>query len=276
MGDALNRDVLAAFVDELNVIDKEAGALDAALKWGQRGLKGVGTRSGHFGSEMGEIGRRVFSPAYGLREGWRQMTPRAMLRGSKALQKAPLAGEARKEMLEGGMRIPFTQTKVFKAGKHLGEHTDKAQSLAGIAKGQGIKGSRLKALAEELSRRGWTGKGDITKYMPVGGKGMVAGFGAMGAADVARAPKATATGEGGAVERGLGEVGSGLGWIAGAGLGIPGMLGWAGAQYAGGKLGRIIDRARAGANPRQALLAPSPEEASEQLGRIQEFYGQPR
>lgn len=33
-------------------------------------------------------------------------------------------------------------------------------------------------LAEELSRRGWTGRGGVTKYMPVGGKSWTAGFGA--------------------------------------------------------------------------------------------------
>lgn len=134
-----------------------------------------------------------------------------------------------------------------------------------------------RALAEELSRRGWTGAGALTKYVPLGQKSMIAGFGSSAVPGMVRAAQGPAvgpTGEGGPWERGLGELGGTAGWIAGAPLGFLGGTGlWLGGERAGSGLGRIIDRLRSGADVSTALTAPSPTEAAEQMSEVARHYG---
>jgi hypothetical protein len=83
-----------------------------------------------------------------------------------------------------------------------------------IAPGQAFLGSeaglknQIPAIFGELSRRGWTGQGRVTKYLPVGGKGISAAFAGMSAPTIYRA----ATGEG-SVSDAAGEIGSNLGFI---------------------------------------------------------------
>ena len=127
---------------------------------------------------------------------------------------------------------------------------------------------------EELSRRGWTGQGRVTKYMPLGQKGMTAAFMAPGALSVMDAPEATRTGSGGALERGLGELGATGGFVLGSGLGLlPGTAAFMAAAKGGSALGRLMDRYRAGASPQEAMEAPTPEEAAQQMETIRKYYG---
>lgn len=74
-------------------------------------------------------------------------------------------------------------------------------------RGQGI--GKVRELAGEASRRGWTGQGGVTKYLPGGGKALTVGFAAASAPTLYR----TATGDV-PVSEGLGEIGSNLGYLA--------------------------------------------------------------
>lgn len=164
---------------------------------------------------------------------------------------------------------------VGREGTHRFKEVGEAVPLTEILRGTAAPDTnRLKTLAEELSRRGWTGKGEVTKYLPVGTKGMIAGFSGASIPGIVDAPKATPTGEGAALERLMREVGSTGGMIAGTGVGfVPGMALWGLSEYGGKRLGRILDRYRAGASLPQAVMAPSPQEAAKQLQTIQQYYG---
>lgn len=151
----------------------------------------------------------------------------------------------------------------FKKG--LGRH---------ITEGPTPGAGRIQRAAEALSRRGWSGKGRITKYIPLfSQKGMYAGFGGLSAKAIADAAKQdpSRTGSGGLFETGLGE---GLGtaaFIAGTGgLGfLPATAMWYAAQKGGSKAGQIIDRLRGGADLQTAAMAPTPEEAQGMLQNLE-------
>ena len=68
---------------------------------------------------------------------------------------------------------------------------------------------KVKALAGEASRQGWTGKGGVTKYLPGGGKALTVGFGAASLPTMYR----SATGDV-PLSEGIGEIGSNLGYLA--------------------------------------------------------------
>jgi hypothetical protein len=168
---------------------------------------------------------------------------------------------------------PAQKQEILKAQGFIGsagEHIlQPSQTLRQAWKSSGTRG-----VAEELSRSGYTGSGKITKYLPIGQKTVLPAFSAMAIPDIVNAPKSTPTSEGGAVERGLGEAASLGGMIFTGGMGIvPGLGGMYLAGKAGGRIGRVIDRLRAGGNLDQATMAPSPEEATQQLERIQKHYG---
>jgi hypothetical protein len=151
------------------------------------------------------------------------------------------------------------------------------QRIRDIISSPGTTGEKVQAVAEQLSRAGWTGSSGVTKYMPVGSKSMIAGFGGMAVPSIVQAGKrgpVGPTGEGGVWERGLGEAGGTLGWIAGMPLGLLGSSGmWYGGQHGGQAVGRAIDRLRSGASVGQALTAPTPTEARQQLVNIARNYG---
>lgn len=307
MGDPLSRAGLRAFEEELL---KEAGFADVARGAGKFmlrrleaprkfGLEAAG-KVGRFtkglfrGTE--EAGARTFNPIAGMRRGWAGMAPTKELAerlpegvtdaaAHLAKLKAPVskleqAFEAAKAQhgrfspaarkAKDALNEARAPVKEFLQG---GEHLVAPNVGMDVLKAKGL-GGKLRAGAEELSRRGWTGAGDITKYMPVGQKGMIAGMGAMSIPHVAGANKPTRTGSGGALERGLGLAGSTAGMVLGGGLGlVPALALWYGAEQAGSKGGRVLDRLRAGASPREALTAPTPEEAQEQLETIYRTYG---
>lgn len=272
MGNALTERSLDAFVDELK---KEAFLGDAArrvaanlrhpTKLSLTALGKVGRFSKGLFRGGEEAGRRVMSPVSGMLKGWESMSPMTdVLEKTKALgfntpsqagSKLKRSPEKLKALLGGG-------------GTHL---LSPSVSLSEAAR---VPSGKITSVAEELSRRGWTGAGRATKYLPVGQKGLTAGFSALAVPDIVHANEATPTGEGAVLERGLGELGSVSGMLLGAGLGfVPAAGLWYGANTVGSRLGRILDRVRSGASFKDAVVAPSPTEAAEQLDTINRYYG---
>jgi len=270
--------------------------LDAALKVG-RGTTGVL-------KETGEAGERFFNPFAGLKKGWMLSSPaesaahhagtmgfasaaegvqtltkqkgtiQKMMEAAKTQGNKAQLGSLKKQLGE----VEKSLGKLNPGGQHI---LQPGMSLAEAAKTPGLI-NKSRAIAEELSRRGWTGAGGsgvmslggATKYLPVGQKGMTVGFGAMGIPHVLEAQKATPTGEGAGLERGLGLLGSTGGMVLGGGLGfLPAMGLWYAAEKGGSRLGRVLDRIRAGADVPTAVSAPSPEEAASQMAAIQKNYG---
>jgi hypothetical protein len=247
-----------AFIQEVDHIQKEAVGLPKFVLQGLGKLKGVAkgwsrvkpTAQGYSG-DLVEAASRVKNPLAGIRKGWMASSPRTAL--------------------EQGVISPKDAERLLKRSPWMAE---KARPLVEIARSTPGYGGKAREVARELSRRGWTGEGNVTKYLPVGSKGLAATFAAPVVGDVARSQKATPTGEGGAVENLLGGVGMTLGGIASTRLGVLPGLGMFTLGSQGGKgLGRVIDRFRAGASPSQALFAPSPQEAAEQLQNIGRYYG---
>jgi hypothetical protein len=233
----LNDVTLQAFLDELGSMEKDAG-IAALGRW-------VAKQPAQFL----EAGRRLRHPVKAMKAGWREMTPSAQLQHLKATKAPTEFAAAKKEFL--GRR----------AGKHLTEGTRSKHAPV--------------RLAEELSRRGWTGKGRFSKYVPLASaKGLTVGTTALAAPEMVEALKKrpTPTGEGGVAERGLGEAAGFGAMLAGmGGLGfLPATALYMGAHGLGSKAGRVLDRLRGGADIGTALHAPSPRRAQELLSTIHE------
>jgi len=237
----------------------------------------IGRHAKSFSGEAQEALNRLLNPIHGLRAGWADLTPRTQMLADKA-----------KEMKSAinAPRTWYNPLSWLKPGEHMTRHYKAPVSLSGIMSGsfegphakhlaKELAGKgRIRMTAEELSRRGWTGKGTVTKYLPVGSKGMMTGFSALAIPEVVNAQKATPTGERGALEAGLGGLGSAAGMIAGSGVGLlPGIGLWYAMDKGGRKAGRVLDRLRSGATLGEATLAPSPEEATQQLQSINQYYG---
>ena len=201
--------------------------------------------------DFGTAAKRVANPLEGIPAGWNAMRPKIDPReAARIAEKSTKGGWLSRTFGEGSQ-------------KHL---LNRPQSIRD-AVGQG-------QLADELSRRGWTGRGKVTKYLPMGQKGLTASFAASAIPGVAAAPKATPTGEGGRYERMMSEVGGTGGFVMGGGVGMLPAMGLAtGGSWAGGKFGRILDRLRGGANIVQAVEAPSPTEAARQMSKVRKYYG---
>jgi len=280
MGNALNDITLAAFLDEL---EKDAAFVDILPKL--RGLvtklpglpKTMGAAAARFAKGTGEfvgnpltIGEGFAHPLRRMKAGWEAMTPtrglQEALGGAAAKQGVELRTLSPQALKEFALKEKVVSPGVLGRGGHL---LEPQQGLKGAWRSGGYKG-----LMEEMSRQGWTGQSRATKYIPWGQKALVPAFSAMEIPGIVNAPKPTQTGEGGALEKGLGALGSGAGWVFGSGMGFaPAMVGWGALNYAGGRLGRILDRMRAGAPMRKAISAPSPTEAAGQLADIQKYYG---
>jgi len=264
MDHPLDDTVLSGFFEETESISKTANKakLVGKLKGIFRGKAAKGGAGG-----LQELAHRVQHPFEGMARGWRSMAPMADPRTKKELV-SELARTAH------GTRTPWYKLPALRlqSASHLQQPA--GTPLMSIIRGEQGPG-RVKALAEELSRRGWTGKTRATKYLPVGEKGMFTGFTAGAIPSIVGAKEPTPTGEGGTIERLLGETGGAAGWLLGTGTG--GMLApmalWYGLHRGGSAAGRILDRMRAGASLQQAAEAPTPEEAGEQLGTIAKYYG---
>ena len=238
---------LRAFFDELTVMKKEAffgKALSSAGKWvASRPGAALGWAKKQPG-QFAEAGRRMLHPVKSVKEGWRHMTPGKQLEHMK--------------------RTGAPQADIAKYTQGMGKHITR-----------GAKSTHLPGrAAEALSRRGWTGKGDVTKYIPGWSqKGMYTGFGALSGKSVYDAAKQdpSRTGSGGLFETGFGEaLGTGA-FIAGTGgLGIlPATAMWLASQQMGSRAGRVVDRLRGGANVDTAVNAPTPEAAQEMISNLE-------
>jgi len=300
MGGALNKAALVAFTDELEQI-KEAGAPEWLMRAGSalksrfspRGILktmhglGAAAKETAWGPSQISLGQRMSNIPQGLKAGWEEFGHIPGL--TRKVQDMPVsAGNIEQALVGATAKKPETfkdiadfvaratpeQKKSLLGGAipfvPHGEHLlNPSQTLRGAWSSGGLKGA-----AEELSRRGITGGTRATKYLPVGQKVVLPAFSAAAIPEIVNAPKSTPTGEGGAVERGLGEVAGLGGMVMTGGMGLmPAMGGWYLANKAGGRIGRVIDRVRAGGSMDQAINAPSPEQAQQQLARIQKHYG---
>lgn len=246
------------------------------------------------------LAERLQNPIKGMAEGWKSMTPGShpetqrniinaiiqkqrgrgffgkmipeSLRGSSAEHIARIRGDIPKNLLDPKKAEDLS--KFLTENPQMLETVAPGTSLLSILKGTAKHQptNKVQALAEELSRRGWTGKSRALKYVPVGEKSWLAGFAAPIVPTALKAPAPTQAGEGGALEETLGGVGDIGGWILGAGAGIPGMAAWYAGSKAGRAAGRVLDRMRAGANIGDAISAPSPTEAQEMMGKIQRYH----
>jgi hypothetical protein len=260
-------------------LEKEAGWGDTALSIGKKLISRPKTLAKGFVSKaptalqeglIGDpavAGKRFLRPIAGLSEGWRAMSGTASRAKSLADKKKTLASLKGDLSRATGDRAEALQKAIAKQTKQVKEYEQASAHLAPNATPKG--------LAERLSRAGWTGQGQYTKYLPLSQKAMMTGFAASEIPGIVNAPAATRTGEGGRLERLGGALGGTAGWIAstgGVGL-IPAMAIWMAAQKAGTSVGRIADRMRAGATLGEAATAPSPQEAREQLAKIYQTYG---
>jgi len=132
------------------------------------------------------------------------------------------------KLRHGDKAKDVAKEKVLNKYKHLinpetGETIDAGRKFVGqggILSGEGGLRQKMPEVFGELSRRGWTGQGGVTKYLPVGGKGQTAIFAGMSAPTIYGA----ATGDKPWSEA-AGEMGSNVGFLAGAGMPGLGMVG---------------------------------------------------
>lgn len=280
MGNSLRSLQVSACVDELQSIKKVAAFPPALATFANRARGMLNTAKMGLmggGADIPETVNRVTYPLQGLQTGWSEYEPRVMMAHREALGRAAHTGPEPFKSQADLIRERVTQGKKDPWGGSPGRHIlepNTGYSAALRTPGAG----KLKAVAEEMSRGGWTGAGRITKYLPLGGKGMTAAGAALsipGIIDAARSGPVGPTGEGGLFETGLGSLAGLAGFtIPGTRLGIlPAVAIGSGAQHLGGKLGRVLDRLRSGASLGTALSAPSPTEARGQLQNIQHYYG---
>ena len=319
--DVVNETSLAAFIDELQVMEKEAGVMDAVGKYVRPGV--LFERLSKMPSSWGRGARRFVEqlhPVKGTKRALRWASPstnpemQSQLRVNMLKEYGAKVPQKMKKTVFGANKekaVDLTAAQIQKRGllpsraetlrqvehakgelgpregpgllsRYFGtaskEHLLRPnQAITEIIKGPGTSGEKVKAIAEQLSRSGWTGGGRVTKYLPLGTKGVITGFTAAEIPSIAQAAQQGSvgpTGEGGAFERGLGTAGGAAGWLMGMPLGFLGSSGmWYGGEEAGKNVGRVIDRLRGGASLGTALTAPSPTEAREQLVNIAQNYG---
>lgn len=297
MGDPLSQESLESFNDELQKL--AAGEflhsvgrfmlnrlrMPKKLGLGALGYVGKHTKGIFEGGDKALQRMKPGNILKGMAEGWRESAPINVMRekakklgyGSVQEAAAKLEGQippepAKRPFLTKLKTGPTEEERAYAAAQKA--HSDFMQGGGKHLLGSKPGAGRLQRMADELSRQGWTGAGQKTKYLPVGMKSMAVVPAALEIPEIVNAPPPTQTGEGGALERGLGLLGGTAGFVSSTGVGlVPGAAMWLGGQYAGGRLGRILDRLRAGAPLRTAVSAPSPQQAAEQMQDIQKYYG---
>lgn len=273
MGKPLTPADVARYREALEL--EKAAAIGRIVPWLRKGF-GAGmkaTREAPRGliTGMQTAAERAIHPVKGIRAGWKGMSPsenlaRAAQKARETATKQGLSPEKVEEAVRAAQQqwgAGILGTRLGRAGRHFAEPT-------------GPGASRARRFFEEASRRGWTGRGDIGKYLPIGQKGMLAGFAATGIPEVVQATEQppSPVSEGGALSSALGQLGGLGGYIAGGGLGLlPGLALWYGGERLGKGVGRVAERLRGGASLPTAVQAPAPSEAAEQLARIQRYYG---
>jgi len=232
VGDHLKKETLDAFFDELELMEKEAFRIPIPgfLKR-LRPVARAAAPKAKEAPELGwkELGYRITHPWEGVQRGWKGMARPRM---------------TQEEIAATGFRIPFTESRTWQAGKHLGRFP------IGFRRAWGEGG--VKGLAEEASRAGWTGRGKITKYVPWGQKSWLTGFGGLGAYETATAP------EGKKLQTGLGELAGTGGWLLSGGLTktLPTLAAFFGPSVAGGIVGGKLDRMMAASKLKELGLTP--------------------
>jgi len=155
----------------------------------------------------------------------------------------------------GTRRAMGEQAKAVRPHAETSHLFDESQRLRDVA-------TRPRELAEELSRRGWTGSGELTKYAPVGGKSMLAGFGGAFSPHIVKRDDPHAFGGGkprGHAERALQHLGGHAGMVAGMPTGFGGSIaGWEVGSRSMGTLGKGIDKLLGYHKRRQQSLRPPP------------------
>jgi len=271
MGTALNS-LLPSFLEELGPMTKVGAPVtpavigEAVKKFTVHPLSALGNRvrnivraqiSGPGGLQ--ELGRRLErGPAYTMAEGWRDVGRHSRLRPGPVDEKfretlgrrygwqgplPPTMSKAEQIAHESavaqaaGKPMPW-----YASGSHLAEHAALPVPVSAILKGQAEGKGRVRALAEELSRRGWTGEGRATKYLPLGPKGLMVGTTA--GLDVPYILSEDPGPEGeGRVGKLMSSAGGLAGMVAGGGLGfLPMLATWYGGSKAGEMLGRGLER----------------------------------
>jgi hypothetical protein len=195
-----------------------------------------------FRTNLYEFAGRIGNPLKGLAKGWKMMSPAETLRtglpGATRLSEEIAGHFSPSPSTIFGKHIPGLGTartalrRTFAAAPHLQEASTP------------VTGGGFRQAVEELSRRGWTGEGKMTKYLPLGEKAMVGLGGVATGAETLHALRSPEAGGPGPAERalsGLGTLGTGVMTFGTGGLGLAAPLA---AGYLGGRAGRVIDRLR--------------------------------
>lgn len=237
MGHTLDQQTVDAFFDELEYLEKQArlNLLGGAVRAATKIPGAVKSQAKGFGGWVKDLHKN-------LREGTIETAQRAV---------TPI-----KSMRQGWKELAVSSKNMPRTLQAGG-------------------GGRVSETAKSLGRGGWTGEGRVTKYLPVGPKGILLPFVAGDVYATGQAAKRdpSAIGEGGVGETGLGALGGLAGMVAGGRRLLPSMLLWGLGSAAGSRTGRVLDRLRGGADLPTAVSAPSPQEAAQQLTNIQRYYG---
>jgi len=229
------------------LLEKNALSVTDVVRTGRR----VGKALRMVGGVPGRAARGVYRwggaqaqalrhPVQTMQEGWRAMSPGYLARRYKKLAFSAKPEHVRelaqlkkanpgmlKRMEEAYHEAARASTKKRWGGllsPKRREHLLEKSIPLELARRKG----GAKAVAEELSRRGWTGTGRVTKYMPIGFKSGVGQIGLATASGISKKPTPEERAEG--MTRGR-KAGAGLGSVAGflasTALpvgGIPGMM----------------------------------------------------
>lgn len=237
-----------------------AGTMAAKPEEGEnRLIKGL--QYGSYGVAAPHVLRFAANPVKTIQTSWKGMG-QAIPTSGKRVTEAELAQKLK------GTASPFSslRAKLFHGGdleKATQGHrflAERSRSLEEAARG-GAKG-----VAEELSRRGWTMRGEYGKYIPLGGKSMTSLMAAPlvpGAADVLRGKKDV--GEYGA------ELGTNVGFLAAPGAGLLGSLATSSAMSNIGEKG-LGKLRRGGAS--EGAMSPEEQEMYRQLMMAQAYQQQ--
>lgn len=253
----------------------------------RRALRSVGSAPSRVARWGRQLGSAVTSPVRTLRRGWEGMAAGQLSQKANALAHSRgtgFSGEGWQKMMEMGAKNPYELSRLqgafqatqpgqarrlygmlgpSKGARHL---LDKSQSLSQARGAGGAKG-----VAEELSRRGWTGQGNVTKYLP-GGKATVALGGVQAARAAAKKP--TESEQAAGVTRG-GKVGRHLGYAGSQVLLSATPMGLAGGLLAHQALSSGARRAGTGVSRvyRKARGMPSAQEQARQIAANRQQAG---
>lgn len=186
-----------------------AGAMTADKEKGESALL-KGLQYGSYGVAAPHILRFAANPIKTVQKSWKGMSQAITPEKGKDLAQQIQASGSPLSSLRAKLFHGGDMAKATKGHAYLAE---KGKSLQDAAQG-GAKG-----IAEELSRRGWTMRGEYGKYIPLGAKSMTTAFAAPlipRAIDVARGKRDV--GEFGA------ELGANIGFLAAPGAGLAGSI----------------------------------------------------